>query len=438
MEQYKNETEEKTEQVSKKILMLARNELYLRMHFMDVALSSFEYVRDDSVFFTATDGFGMYYNPSVLGGTFKKSRIEVNRAYLHMVLHCIFRHMIKRKGRREDIWNLACDIAVGSVADSLNVRGVKKGQSWLRQKTYRKLAEKNKVLTAERVYRELEAWELPERDFVALMQEFTVDDHKYWAKDEEKNRESELNKKWQDISEQMQTDMETFSQEASSNAGNMLRQVQVENKERYDYRSFLKKFAVLKEEMSVDEDTFDYIFYTYGLSLYGNMPLVEPQEWKEVKKVEDFVIVIDTSMSCSGELVKNFLEETYGILSENDSFFQKVNIHILQCDEEVQRDKKITCQKELKEYMENLELAGEGGTDFRPAFAYINQMIEDHRFERLKGVIYFTDGQGVFPNKRPVYETAFVFMRSDYEDAQVPPWAMKLILEEEELREYGH
>ena len=268
MEQYKNETEEKTEQVSKKILMLARNELYLRMHFMDVALSSFEYVRDDSVFFTATDGFGMYYNPSVLGGTFKKSRIEVNRAYLHMVLHCIFRHMIKRKGRREDIWNLACDIAVESVGDSLNVRGVKKGQSWLRQKTYRKLAEKNKVLTAERVYRELEAWELPERDFAALMQEFTVDDHKYWAKDEEKNRESELNKKWQDISEQMQTDMETFSQEASSNAGNMLRQVQVENKERYDYRSFLKKFAVLKEEMSVDEDTFDYIFYTYGLSLY--------------------------------------------------------------------------------------------------------------------------------------------------------------------------
>ena len=38
--------------------------------------------------------------------------------------------------------------------------------------------------------------------------------------------------------------------------------------------------------------------------MYGNMPLIEPQEWKEVQKVEEFVIVIDTSMSCSGELVK--------------------------------------------------------------------------------------------------------------------------------------
>ena len=43
-------------------------------------------------------------------------------------------------------------------------------------------------------------------------------------------------------------------------------------------------------------------------SLYGNMPLIEPQESREVKKVEEFVIAIDTSMSCSGELVKHFFE----------------------------------------------------------------------------------------------------------------------------------
>ena len=69
--------------------------------------------------------------------------------------------------------------------------------------------------------------------------------------------------------------------------------------------TFLRKFAVLKEEVTVDDDSFDYVFYSYGLRLYGNMPLIEPQEWKEVKKVEDFAIVIDTSMSCSGDLVKN-------------------------------------------------------------------------------------------------------------------------------------
>ena len=71
-------------------------------------------------------------------------------------------------------------------------------------------------------------------------------------------------------------------------------------------------------------------------------------------------------MSCSGDLVKKFLEETYGVLTEAESFFHKVNIHIIQCDEMVQNDQKITDEKELKEYMEYLELIGEGGTDFRP------------------------------------------------------------------------
>ena len=119
--------------------------------------------------------------------------------------------------------------------------------------------------------------------------------------------------------------METFSSEMSSASGDLKEQVKVENRERYDYREFLKKFAVLREEMEVDPDRLIILFYSYGLSIYGNMPLIEPQEWKEVKKVEEFVIVIrHPSMSCSGILVKKFLEETYGILSETNSFFRKI------------------------------------------------------------------------------------------------------------------
>lgn len=72
--------------------------------------------------------------------------------------------------------------------------------------------------------------------------------------------------------------------------------------------------------MQVDPDSFDYIFYNYGMTLYGNMPLIEPQETKEVRRIEEFVIVIDTSMSCSGELVQRFLEETFQVLSETESF----------------------------------------------------------------------------------------------------------------------
>ena len=125
------------------------------------------------------------------------------------------------------------------------------------------------------------------------------------------------------------------------------------------------------------------------MSLYGNMPLIEPQETKEIKKIQDFVIVIDTSMSCKGELVKKFLEETYSVLSGTESFFQKAKIHIIQCDDRIQQDKVITNREELEEYMSHFQIIGQGGTDFRPAFAYVNTLVEQGTFEKLKGLIYF-------------------------------------------------
>ena len=38
----------------------------------------------------------------------------------------------------------------------------------------------------------------------------------------------------------------------------------------------------------------------------------------------------------------------------------------------------------------------------------------------------------LFPAKMPPYETAFIFMKDDYRDVDVPPWAIKLILDTED------
>ena len=422
---------DRLENISRKILVMARNELYMKMRFLDVALSSLPFVLDTGAEVMGTDGLYLYYDPQYLGGLFREDRVMVNRIYLHLVLHGIFRHMIRRKGREERLYHLSCDIAVESIIDELQYRCVMKARSFPRREMYRELKKEMKTLTAERIYEVLRKKALTQKQLEQLEVDFRVDDHSYWPKAEEKKRQNQIENRWQDISERMETEMETFSKEASQTSGNLIDQVKVENRERMDYREFLRKFSVLKEEMTVDPDSFDYTFYSYGLTMYGNMPLIEPQEWKEVQKVEEFVIVIDTSMSCSGELVKKFLEETYGVLSENDSFFRKVNIHIIQCDDQVQTDQKITCEEELKEYMDKLELKGEGGTDFRPAFSYVDELVRQHTFEHLRGMIYFTDGRGIYPAKRPVYETAFVFMEEDYEDVDVPPWAIKIILEED-------
>ena len=113
-------------------------------------------------------------------------------------------------------------------------------------------------------------------------------------------------------------------------------------------------------------------------------------------------------MFCSGDLVKKFLEETYSVLSQSESFFKKVNIHIIQCDDQVQEDVLIEKDEDLRRYMDNLELHGYGGTDFRPAFVHVDRMVKAQKFKNLKGLIYFTDGFGPAPEKAPAYPVMWV------------------------------
>lgn len=83
-----------------------------------------------------------------------------------------------------------------------------------------------------------------------------------------------------------------------------------------------------------------------------------------------------------------------------------------------------------------MTLRGFGGTDFRPVFSYVDQLIEKKEFENLKGLVYFTDGMGIYPTKKPNYDTAFVFLDEDYvETPDVPSWAIKLVLSTDDVME---
>ena len=430
----------------------ARNELYLSMRFLDVSLSRFFFLPETNITGMGTDGFGIYFYPDALIYLYKKDRIYINRAYLHIVFHCLFGHLTIPKTVDTALWDLAADIAVESIIDGLSVRAVRRYVSPYRKKVYQSLREKMKVLTVAGIYQVLEEKEAGREedtwiggaDFEKLRGEFFVDDHQLWNQEIPPQKMMERQKEWKEENEKLQTKMETFAKEASEDAEALAEQVRVENRTRYDYKKFLRKFSVLKEEIQVDPDTFDYIFYHYGMEMFGNVPLIEPQETKEVHKVEDFVIAVDTSMSCKEELIRKFLEQTYSVLSESESFFRKICVHIIQCDDKVQSDVVIHNQEEMERYMEQFEIHGFGGTDFRPVFGYVNKLIAKKAFRRLRGLIYFTDGYGTFPAKKPLYETAFVFLKEDYSDVDVPAWAMKLILEPEQLRrtegemEYGY
>ena len=145
------------------------------------------------------------------------------------------------------------------------------------------------------------------------------------------------------------------------------------------------------------------------------------------------MIAVDTSASTSGELVQRFLQKTYNILKSSESFFTRVNIHIIQCDAAIQEHVKISSEEELDSYIGSMSIKGLGGTDFRPVFALVDRLAEEGELTDLKGLIYFTDGRGIFPARKPDYETAFVFLDNEYNHPEVPPWAIRIVLQDEDI-----
>lgn len=234
---------------------------------------------------------------------------------------------------------------------------------------------------------------------------------------------------WKAAAYEMGVQLDTYVKLWGTKGSNLSMALRAVTREKQDYRAFLRKFARMGEQMRINDDEFDYVYYCYGLSRYGNLPLIEPLEFAEERRIRDFVIAIDTSASTKDGLVRKFIEKTYSILSDETSFFARVNVRIVQCDAGITRVDTITCLDELEEYLEDLEIQGLGGTDFRPVFAYVDDALERGELTKLGGLIYFTDGHGTYPSRKPDYSTAFVFV-DDYDNVQVPVWAMKVVLEE--------
>ena len=411
------------EDMAVKILGFVRNELYLELRFMDMALSGLLWKSDNTIDTMAVDGEFLYYSTTQLFRVFKTNSRFLNRLYLHGILHCIYGHLWLHGGRSRILWDVACDIIVEYTIDSMKKSGLKRPLSYIRQQVYDKINASEKVVSAPVVYNWL--LNLDSSNIEKLQIEFYTDSHKYWPLEEKMSAAAvSAQNKWDKISRQSQMELENRGDESKEGEQIFNDQTRI-LKGRHNYSKFLKKFAVFNEELKCDPDEFDLNFYTYGLKLYGSMPLIEPLETRETVKIQEFIVAIDTSYSTNGEMVKNFLRETYSILAEKNSFFTNCHMRIIQCDDDIRMDLEIKRKEELEHVLDNFHIIGGGGTDFRPVFRYINKLLEDKVLKNLCGLVYFTDGKGIYPKTRPLYKTAFIFI-DDFDETAVPPWAMRM------------
>lgn len=456
--------------LAKQVMTFARDQMMVHLRFLDRALFRLPMVASEKTGSFGVDTEKIYYNIEHVLRAFKKEKNYCTRAFLHMVFHCIFSHPFQYEKLDNIYWDLACDMAVEQSIMGLGLKDTKLEADKQMKKVLEELRTKVSMLTAEKLYRFFKDHPEEADSYLVFADLFERDEHIHWVPKKEvdaKERHGDHYTKdtrtamigcheadageegeqeqieealvgqskdqWQDVSQHAKTDLETFSREQGFGAGDLLLNLKESVREKYDYGEFLKKFAVMGEEMHINDDEFDYIYYTYGMQLYENMPLVEPLEYRESKRIREFVIAIDTSGSCQGTTVERFLRKTYNILKSSESFFERVNIHIIQCDSKIQHDVKITNDEEFESYMQDVELSGFGGTDFRPVFEHVDGLIKRHEFQDLKGLIYFTDGHGTFPERMPDYQTAFVFIEEGFSIPEVPVWAIRLVLQEEDI-----
>lgn len=460
-------------QISEEIFAYIRSQLTFHLRFMDLALNNYQLIPDALEY--RCDGKFFHYPPIALIKTFRNNPNEMVRGYLHVVLHSVFQHLYFSKNRRMSLWNLAADIAVENVIEQLGLSCAETPASQEKQRQIAKIREKIPEFTAQKIYHYLEDLETDQIKLLAPV--FYFDNHECWyeirdsigtsetlygeenrdnpsasggnrfegathdtgesqegedphASEEEIRQIRNALKDWKEISEKIETDLETFNREEGEKAEAMVQSLKALHREKYSYRTFLRKFMSPGEKMKISDEDFDLIFYTYGLNLYRNLPLIEPLEYQEMNNIRELVIAIDTSGSVQGDIVQDFLQKTYNIFQEKESFFSHFRIHILQCDMMIRDTAVITTMAEFEKYIETMEIKGLGGTDFRPVFSYVNEQIEQNVFRRFGGLLYFTDGDGVYPKYRPSYQCAFLFPKGNKE-ITVPPWAIRYSLEED-------
>lgn len=416
-------------------------------------------------------------------------------AYLHMIVHCLFFHILPPGESDRRLWDLACDIAASTLTERIfpglfskiqcSDKQFTETQSPDRQSADQEFFSKTpadrkrelRVLlnadeqfplsSAAAVFHLLECH--PERAEV-LMGRFVLDDHSRWEPVRKTNivlqssrRTLEKHTDGTDgrsscsrnhiasvpqpsvLSQSCRQDMlRQWARAANDHKGGAAassprfglmpgsRQDRMEKKEegQYNFGRYLKRFSVTGEEMQLDTDSFDYIPYHYGMEHYGNLPFLEPLEYTETSKVEELVIAIDTSGSCSLQLVRRFLGETRKMLTEKEHFFARMRVHIFQCDSMIQDYRLIHSREEWSRYEDRLSISGRGGTNFTPVFDRVGRMLEAGSIKKLKGLLYFSDGDGVYPQEQPSYETAFIFPDFRFLELRIPAWVVKICLKE--------
>ena len=180
---------------------------------------------------------------------------------------------------------------------------------------------------------------------------------------------------------------------------------------------------IMRTQISSVVSKMDYTFMKpnkrYGQHLL-NHGVIMPGLYGE--EYSDMYFVMDTSGSVSDDDRAILTSELRRILEDYN-----VCIHLIYCDTRVHGDPVRLTREDIQNGHLSLELRGYGGTDFRPAFKYINDNLDEISPEL---VIYLTD---MYPNTwsigpEPPYSVFWACLPQGNREARVP-WGQVVQIE---------
>ena len=184
-----SETYEKMQKIAGEVLRLSHSTLLVNLRFLDMALA--ELVPENVPIGTMyTDGKILYYNPVFVLKQYADERYVITRDYLHILLHCLYRHNFVNELLNEAVWDLACDITIENIINELDIDSLYAKRSSAQQRTISELKSKLKLLTAEKIYRYYLDKHISDDETAKIRRDFIADDHALWYKKDDESLSS--------------------------------------------------------------------------------------------------------------------------------------------------------------------------------------------------------------------------------------------------------
>ncbi len=358
-------------------LTKAKSQLTSKHPYFGMLASRLKHEENSAIDYFASNGKRFIYNPTYIESL---SMDELFFILTNCVMHHILAHNQRKLNRKGVLWQLATDYAINNML-AKNKLKIPKGANY--NKEY-------KDMYSEEIYEILKV-EFAEQNGTS-------------SYDDIKNLENFIKEKDGDSSifKNINNPDDEKTQEEWDYAASLAKEVTLKNS---STPLGLERFA--KKIKANDIDWKFELYNAINRHMRNNYAFMPPNKKHIYRGVAlpsltsdtlSLIVAIDTSGSIREDILGAFIGEFKSIMQN----FPAVSIELLIADAKVHSHHTFMGGEEM-----DFPLKGGGGTDYRPTFEYI-----DANIPMSSMLLYFTDGEGIFPRIPPAYEVIWALSQN--------------------------